>query len=237
MNPRAISDAAPLGETNNIAEKARFWNRIARKYARDPIADMAGYETTLQRVQALLKNDHDVLEIGCGTGTTALRLAPGTRRMVGTDVSAEMVAIACERLAAQPVPGLTFRVADADAPLAAQPAFDAVLAFNVLHLVGDLSQTLRAVLHALKPGGLFISKTPCLNDMNPLIARVALPLMRAVGKAPPVLCFSAEQLQAALTREGLDIMSVERHGTKGKDARPFIVARKPAQSAHARLAG
>jgi methylase of polypeptide subunit release factors len=28
-----------------------------------------------------------VLEIGCGTGTTALRLAPFTRRLLATDVS------------------------------------------------------------------------------------------------------------------------------------------------------
>jgi ubiquinone/menaquinone biosynthesis C-methylase UbiE len=58
------------------ARKARFWDRIARKYAADPIADMAGYEATLQRVQGLLSTEQDVLEIGCGTGTTALRLAP-----------------------------------------------------------------------------------------------------------------------------------------------------------------
>lgn len=230
MHTKALSEGVQIAKTAAAANKARFWNRIARKYARDPIADLAGYEKTLQRVQSMLAPDHEVLEIGCGTGTTALRLAPGTRRLLATDVSAEMVAIACEKLAAQPVPQLAFRVADADAPLVAPPCFDVVLAFNVLHLLADLPQMLGSVLHVLKPGGLFISKTPCLNDMNPLIARVALPLMRAVGKAPPVLCFSAAQLQEALTRQGLEIVSVEWHGTKGKDARPFIVARKPAQN-------
>lgn len=225
MHPRAL---APIAAATAADNKARFWNKIARKYARDPIADIAGYEKTLQRVQALLSSDHEVLEIGCGTGTTALRLAPGTRRMVATDVSAEMVAIACEKLAAQPVPQLEFRVADADGSLSELPRYDAVVAFNVLHLVGDLAQTLRSALHALKPGGLLISKTPCLNDMNPLIPRLALPLMRAFGKAPHVLCFSAGQLQEALTSQGLDIVSVEWHGSKGKDYRPFILARKPA---------
>lgn len=228
MHSSVVSEREQTADATAAANKARFWNKIARKYARDQIADIAGYEKTLQRVQALLAPDHEVLEIGCGTGTTALRLAPGTSRMLATDVSAEMVTIACERLAAQPVPQLAFRVADADAPLATQPSFDAVLAFNVLHLVGDLSQTLNSALHALKPGGLFISKTPCLNDMNPLIPRLALPLMRVFGKAPHVLCFNAAQLQEALASHGLNIVSVEWHGTKGKDCRPFIVARKPA---------
>ena len=74
-----------------MADKARFWNQIARKYANDPIADQAGYERTLQRVQALLSREHEVLEIGCGTGTTALRLAPATRRLVATDVAEQMI--------------------------------------------------------------------------------------------------------------------------------------------------
>lgn len=234
MHSSALSEGKPIANVDAdidaavAVHKARFWNKVARKYARDPIADMAGYEKTLQRVQALLSPEHEVLEIGCGTGTTALRLAPGARRMLGTDVSAEMVAIAREKLAAQPVPQLEFRVADADAPLSLSPSFDAVLAFNVLHLVEDLPGALQAAMDVLKPGGLFISKTPCLNDMNPLIPKLALPLMRALGKAPHVLCFNAEQLQEDLAWQGLDIVSVEWHASsKGKDFRPFIVARKP----------
>lgn len=230
MHSPIISAADPRSEVTtpaSTASKARFWNRIARKYARDPIADLAGYERTLQRVQALLSKEHEVLEIGCGTGTTALRLAPATRRLVATDISEQMIAIAGEKLASQPTPQLQFRLADADAPVTEQSAYDVVLAFNLLHLVTDLAQALSSASDALKPGGLLISKTPCLNEMNPLIPKLALPLMRAIGKAPPVLCFDARQLQAAMTAQGLQILAVERHGSKGKDWRVFIVARKP----------
>lgn len=207
--------------------KARFWDRIARKYAADPIADMPGYEATLRRVQGLLSAEMEVLEVGCGTATTALRLAPFTLRLLATDVSAEMLVIARERLAAQPVPQLSLAMADADAPLAGVGEFDAVLAFNLLHLVTDLDQTLVAMVQALRPGGRLISKTACIAEMNPLIPWLAIPVMRAIGKAPQVLCFDAEALQAAMVRRGLVIEAVERHGTRGKDIRVFIVARKP----------
>lgn len=145
-----------------MAAKARFWNRVARKFAADPIADLAGYEATLRRVQALLSPEQSVLEIGCGTGTTALRLAASTRRMLATDVSAEMIAIARQKLASltEPLPQLRFGVIDAEAPAPYSDCHDAVLAFNVLHLVSDLDLALQAVLPTIKPGGLFISKTP-----------------------------------------------------------------------------
>ena len=210
-----------------LAPKARFWDRIAPKYAAEPIADMAAYEATLQRVQALLPPGGHVLEVGCGTGSTALRLAPFTGRMLATDVSPGMIAIARERLAAQPVPQLGFALADADAPGQGQGAYDVVLAFSLLHLVEDLDHALQLLVQALRPGGLLISKTPCLSEMNPLITRLALPLMQAIGKAPQVLRFDAQQLRLALVRQGLEIVSVERHGTRGKDIRVFIVARKP----------
>lgn len=226
VTPR--SDAMPLSETGDPAvRKARFWDRIARKYAADPIADTAGYEATLRRVQALLSAQQDVLEIGCGTGTTALRLAPLTRRLLATDVSVGMIEIAREKLVAQPVPQLSFAVADADAPVFGQGAYDVVLAFNLLHLVSDLDQALTLAVQALRPGGLLISKTACIAEMNPLVPYLALPIMRAVGKAPHVLCFDGEALQSAIARRGMEILSVERHGTRGKDIRAFIVARKP----------
>jgi SAM-dependent methyltransferase len=103
-----------------------------------------------------------------------------------------------------------------------------VLAFNLLHLLADLDQALAAIAHTLRPGGLFISKTPCIAEMNPLITHLAVPLMRAVGKAPPLLRFDEAQLHSAIRRAGLEVIATERHGTRGKDVRAFVVARKPA---------
>lgn len=224
-----LSALSPSTATRPRSEaKARFWDRIARKYAVDPIADMPGYEATMRRVQSLLSADQDVLEIGCGTGSSAIRLAPHTRRLLATDVSPNMIAIAREKLAAEPMPELSFAVADADVPAGGPGEFDAVLAFNLLHLVTDLDGALAAAAQALKPGGLLISKTACISEMNPLVPHVALPLMRAIGKAPHVLCFDEQALTAAFVRQGMEIVSVERHGTRGKDIRVFIVARKPA---------
>lgn len=210
----------------SLAAKVRFWDRIARKYAADPIADPAGYEATLRRVQGLLAPGHSVLEVGCGTGTSALRLAAGTGRMLATDLSAEMIAIAREKLAAQPLPQLRFEIADAESAPAGGGSHDVVLAFNLLHLVSDLDATLDNLRSALKPGGLLVSKTACLAEMNPLVPHLLVPLMRALGKAPSVLSFDAAQLQAAFERSGFAVEAVERHGSKRKDIRVFIVARR-----------
>lgn len=206
------------------ARDERFWDRSARKYAADPIGDMAGYERTLEHTRRLLKPADEVLELGCGTGTTALKLAPSVARYVATDFSSEMIAIAREKGAAE-ASKAAFEVAASDAAQWPDACFDAVLAFNLLHLVPQRAETLRNVRRLLKPGGLFISKTPCLKEMNVAI-RLAVPLMQAVGRAPSVVFFSARELEAEIAAAGFEIVERALHGSKGKDVRPFLVARK-----------
>ena len=63
--------------------------------------------------------------------------------------------------------------------------------------------------------------------MNPLIPGLAVPLMRLVRLAPPVLVLRAADLVAACERQGLEVLGVERHASRGRDVRPFVVARKP----------
>ena len=90
----------------------------------------------------------------------------------------------------------------------------------------DVPATLRSIHVLLKPGGLFISKTPCLGDMNPLIRLLLLPAMRAIGKAPHVSCLGASTLEQLIIGAGFDVLVMESHASKGKDQRPYIVARK-----------
>ncbi|MGY3036000.1 ubiquinone/menaquinone biosynthesis C-methylase UbiE [Bradyrhizobium sp. USDA 4354] len=210
----------------SIASDARFWDRTSRKYAMGAIADQAGYERTLDRTRALLRPDDRVLELGCGTGTTALRLAGDVQDYLATDISAGMIAIANEKHAAGPIPGLIFHTATAEALTSDTARFNAVLGFNYLHLVRDLPGTLRRIHALLAPEGLFISKTPCVGDLNPLIGFALLPAMRAIGKAPYAGVFRAAELSQHICAAGFDILATERHAIKGSDGRPFILARK-----------
>jgi ubiquinone/menaquinone biosynthesis C-methylase UbiE len=210
----------------SIASDARFWDRASRKYAKAAIADQKGYERSLDRTRTLLKPGDRVLELGCGTGSSAIRLAADVQSYLATDISAEMIAIAEEKNRAAPVPALGFRVATAEALAGETGQFDAVLGFNYLHLVRDVPATLSRIHGLLAADGLFISKTPCLGEMNPLIRLVLLPAMRAVGKAPFVTVFKAADLHQLIGAAGFEIIGTERHATKGKDTRPYIVARK-----------
>lgn len=210
---------------------ANFWDKASEKYSKAPITDLAGYERTLDATSKLLSPDDTVLELGCGTGGTAIRLAPNVRSCLGTDISAKMIDLADEKKhdkkdTATP-PGLNFRVATVELLAAETERFSAVVAFNYLHLVRDMPGTLRDIHTVLAPGGIFISKTPCLRDMTAGVLMFALlPVMRALGKAPHVAIFSAAELERQIVDAGFEIAKTELHASGGKDTRPFIIARK-----------
>jgi ubiquinone/menaquinone biosynthesis C-methylase UbiE len=73
---------------------ARFWDKVAERYARRPVDDEAAYQHKLQVTRDYLTPGMTVLEFGCGTGTTALAHAPFVKRILATDVSPKMIEIA-----------------------------------------------------------------------------------------------------------------------------------------------
>ncbi len=200
---------------------ATFWNKAAPKYAKDAIGDMPAYEETLDRMREILQPHHRVLELGCGTGSTALELADSVDRYIGTDVASKMVKIAKGKLTEQSPQNLSFAVQDAG--VMTSGSNDVVLALNLLHLLPDLENTLAEIYKALPSGGLLISKTGLLKDGLWLLPLV-IPLMRTIGKAPFVRSLSEESLIGLLENAGFKVTENLVQG--GMVPRVFIVAQK-----------
>lgn len=201
---------------------AAFWDRAASRYARRPISDIQAYETTLARVKEYLSDTGTVLELGCGTGSTALILAPFVRAYEGTDISGAMIDIALEKSWNASTSNLSFRKAGVDAALRDGASPDTVLAFNLLHLLPDLEATLAMVRDLLPPGGHFISKTPCVGAR--WYYRPVIGALRIIGKAPRVSYFTPAQLERAIQAAGFEIVETGLYPPSTPSR--FIVARK-----------
>lgn len=211
-----------------MTDQAAFWSRVAARYAARPIRDAATYAHTLDRVAHWLPPGARVLELGCGTGTTALRLAPHVAEYLGTDIAEGMLAIARDRGAG--VANLSFDLAPVDQAGREGAPWDAALAFNLLHLLDDPGAGLCAVFDRLRPGGVIASKTICLSEpgYGPkgwAVARVLLPGLQAFGKLPRMHRLTRAGLERLFTDAGFAIVESERHGTFPH--MQFIAARRP----------
>lgn len=186
-----------------MPDKAKFWDGTAEKYSKQPIANQKAYEIKLDLTREYFTPDSQVLEFGCGTGSTAILHAPFVKHIDAIDVSQEMIRIAKDKLEPAGVQNVTFRVADMDGFQATPESYDAVLGLNILHLLDDRMAAMREVYKALKPGGHFISSTACLREkllftlIDPLF-----PLMHALGQWPKVYRLSASRIQRDMEEIG-----------------------------------
>ena len=199
---------------------ATFWDKAAAKYARAPISDMAAYQETLQKIRAVLRPEDRVLEIGGGTGSTALELAGGVADYLGTDISPNMIDIARAKV---PPDGASLRFEVASAEALPEGEFDVVIALNLLHLLDDSAAVLQQIFGGLPKGGRLITKTVLLKEA-PFYIRALIPPMRALGKAPYVRNLDEATVLDEMTRAGFNVTQQLRQG--GTVPRLFTVAEK-----------
>jgi SAM-dependent methyltransferase len=129
----------------------------------------------------------DVLEVGCGTGAFAARLAdelPGVA-LLAVDQSPRMVELTRER-------GVPAQVQDVQHLLAPDASYDVVLALWMLYHVPDLDRGLGELRRVLRPGGTLVAVT---NG-----AEHVADLRREAGGAPVATTFSSENGEQSLRR-------------------------------------
>lgn len=205
---------------------AKFWDGLAEKYARKPVEDVAAYERKLDMTKSRLSPEDVILDIGCGTGSLALELAPLVSHVHAVDISRGMLEIARRKADERQVSNVTFHQAAVQELPHFEPAsLDGVCAYNILHLVRERAALLEHVMKLLKPGAFFISSTVCLGESY-VPYQPILTLMRWLGKAPSVEVLGIEELLRELRDAGFVGVSPREVGAKKTVA--FIVASKPA---------
>ncbi len=198
-----------------------FWNFIAKKYSKDKIADMETYKRKLEQTQALFSSDDQVLEFGCGTGSTALIHAPHVGHITATDYSPKMIDIARSKLGE--VSNVSFEVATLEDWTAAPASYDVVMGLNILHLLPDHRGAIARAYELLKPGGYLVTSTACIGEMNGVL-RAILPVASALRVLPYVARFTLDELESDLRAAGFDIQTSWR---PSKMNAAFHICRKP----------
>jgi len=205
-----------------ITNSAKFWDRIALRYSKQPISDPQSYEKKLATTQSHMHPNMKVLELGCGTGSTAIIHAPHVTEIVATDVSSRMISIGREKAKNEGINNINFINTSVEDFDATEGSFDMVLALNLIHLLSDRQAALSKIYRLLKPGGIFISSTVCLSNklwfLRPMIW-----VMQCFGKAPYVTFLNDANVLKEIEAVGFDALD---HWTHGNSNSLFLVAKK-----------
>lgn len=212
----------PMESTKTSSPSAKFWDKNADRYSKSTISNQAAYEKKLEITQSYFTPDMDVLELGCGTGSTAIIHAPFVKHIRAVDISQKMLDIAQDKAEKENIANVTFDQAAIDTFTAPDQSYDIIMTHSVLHLLDDKEATIANIHKMLKPGGYFISSTVCLTGIMKLL-QLVVPIGRLFGFMPLVKFFSAKHLEKSITNAGFEIIT---SWEPEKSHSVFIVARK-----------
>lgn len=201
----------------------KFWDRIAYRYDAQDVANRAAHDRALELARGYLRADDRALDFGCGTGTVALALCDGVKSIEAIDISEKMVTIARDHAAVQGVESVHFsQMSITDAALS-PGSYNAILAFNVIHLVDDSACLIQRFSELLRPGGVVISVTPCLAGKWWLVTFLLRTLSR-FGIVPWVNSLGLKTIEGLLQEADFEIISIER--LEHTPPSYFVAARK-----------
>ncbi|QTH42753.1 class I SAM-dependent methyltransferase [Cohnella sp. LGH] len=200
----------------------RFWDKTASQYDQIEMKDGQTYLQIIQRTKAYLEISNVVLDYGCGTGSISNEISEDVKEIHAIDLSSNMIAIAEKKANERNVANIHYTHTTIFDERYKAGSLDVILAFHVLHLLEDEQIVLQRINELLKPGGLFISATPCVGEK--ILLRNLLFLAGRVGLMPSIRSFNIRNLINTIENGNFSI--VESECLKKSSREYFVVARK-----------
>jgi 2-polyprenyl-3-methyl-5-hydroxy-6-metoxy-1,4-benzoquinol methylase len=200
-----------------------FWDKRASNFEKKPIKDEQAFHNTIEKVKRYLSKADTVLDYACGTGTVSNLIAENVKAIHAIDISSKMIAFATEKAAALQIDNIQHSKISLFDDTLDNSRFDAVLAFNILHLSENMQDVIQRISQLLKPEGLLISSTPCLNRRFSLMGIVELVLGK-LRIVPNLKMPTIAELRSTMLNRHFEIISVEKPAPKSVNC--FLVAKK-----------
>lgn len=205
-----------------MKNNSKFWDKIALKYSMKPVPDEEVYKNKLAKTQEYMNSKMDIIEFGCGTGSTAIALSPYVKSIIATDFSESMLEIAKEKTENEQIGNIIYNCVSMEDYSHTKESKDMVLAHSLLHLVEDKDAMIKKAYEVLRPGGYFITSTACIQDIMPIFKYLG-PIGQFFGAIPYVNIFTKGEFIKSMKDSGFKI-EYELHPEKKKSV--FLIAQK-----------
>ncbi len=208
---------------NRQNKERRFWDRFANYY--DSFINKVfkkTYKTILEYLDSDLNINHNVLEIGTGTGIIPFSIYSKVSSIVATDISPEMIRIANQKLKRLKIKNIDFQIQDSYNLTFQDKTFDIVIASNLFHLLYEKEKPIKEIKRVMKDTGIFIAPTLCVGENKK--SKIIAAIIGSISGFKVVNKWSYNDFKSMLTNNGFVIKKAFR--IKDRLLTAYIVMKK-----------
>jgi ubiquinone/menaquinone biosynthesis C-methylase UbiE len=191
-----------------MSKSEKFWDRAAKRFEGQVNEDDEAAINTLELTRKYLQSSDIVLDFACATGKYAFEVAPQVKEVWGIDISGEMINAAKRNAIGLGITNVQFMCGEISDSRLEDESFDVALAYNILHLVEEPPRVVEKFKLLLKPGGIFISVTPCLGAGGSIQSSF-IKLMSLLGFVPKIHPFKSNEVEGLIINAHFDLLETQ----------------------------
>jgi len=193
-----------MQDVKRIEKEKKYWDKLSPGYDRFMEKHWRIYwSSLLDKISNDVDAGDTVLEVACGTGLVALKVAERASKVSGIDISAPMIDEAKKKMREKGVDNVEFFVEDAYSLHFGNDVFDTVICNNAIQNMKYPQKALAEIKRGLKPGGRFIGtvvgfgEAPIFTIFKPFI------------KLPVFHKFNLDEMADMIRNSGFSIVNKE----------------------------
>ena len=197
-----------MQDVKRIEKEKKYWDKLGPGYDRFMKKYWKIYwSLLLDKISRDIEAGDIVLEVACGTGLVALKIADQASRVIGIDISAPMIDEARKKMKEKSLDNVEFFVEDAYSLPFENDVFDTVICNNALQNMKYPQKALAEIKRVLKPGGRFISAIAGVGEAP--IFKMLFTIFKPFIKMPVFHKLKLDEMVDMIRDSGFSIVNKE----------------------------
>ena len=214
-----------MQDNKRIKKEKKFWDKLAPKYEPFIEKNWKIYPSLLDKISQDVNVGNTILEVACGPGLVALKVAERAFKIYAVDISEPMIEKAKEKMEEKEIRNIEFSVEDAYSLPFDNKTFNTAICNSALHNMINPQKALLEIKRVLKPDGRLIATIVGIGESRKF--KLAMTIYKFFTAFPVFYKLNLDEFANMINASGFTIVNKEtiKH-PEDKMPMLYIVAEK-----------
>ena len=195
-------------DNKRIKKEKKYWDRLGSEgYDQLTEKQWKIYSSLMDKISQDVEMNNTILEVACGPGLVALKVAERAAKIYAVDISEPMIEEAKKKAEEKEIKNVEFSVEDAYSLPFDKEMFDTVICNTALHNMINPHKALSEIRRVLKPNGQLIATVVGIGESSKF--KIALTIYKLITGFPVFHHLNMDEFANMINASGFTIVNKE----------------------------